>query len=120
LQSTYSFSPARAAGNDRDSGASGEQAFEPPVVSAGRRPISSRYARSTSQTGRAARNGIIARLTGADAVVDFDVPRSDVETESAEGEQALRDRFVLGAGQDQVEVGDADVVGPDVDLFHNV
>jgi hypothetical protein len=55
---------------------------------------------------------------GRDPVVDFDVVGSSVESEAGEGTEASAEGFVVGSDQDEVEVRHADVVGPDVNLFH--
>jgi hypothetical protein len=51
-------------------------------------------------------------------VVQFDVPGSGVEPEAGEGAEAGFERIWPGPVEDEVEMGDSDVVRPDVDLFH--
>jgi hypothetical protein len=51
-------------------------------------------------------------------VVQFDVPGSGVEPEAGEGAEAGFERIWSGPVEDEVEMGDSDVVRPDVDLFH--
>ena len=51
--------------------------------------------------------------------MDFDVVGAGIESQAGEGVEATAEGFVVGPDQDEVEVWHADVVGPDVYLFHD-
>lgn len=57
-------------------------------------------------------------LADGESVVQLDVLGADVESEAREGRERLLDTGALGPVEDEVEVGDARVVGPDVNLLH--
>ena len=50
--------------------------------------------------------------------VNFHVLEPRVEAEAGEGPQGRVEGFFSGAGQDEVDVRDPNVVRPDVNLFH--
>jgi hypothetical protein len=51
--------------------------------------------------------------------VNYYVLGPRVEAETGQRFQSVGERFFTGARQDEVDVRDSDVVGPDVDLFHS-
>ena len=53
------------------------------------------------------------------ALVKLDVLQSCVEPETGKRSERLNERLPVRSEQDEVEVGDAHVVGPDVYLFHD-
>jgi len=57
-------------------------------------------------------------LVGPHAFVNFHVLEPRVESEVGEGPQGRVEGFLSGAGQDEVDVRDPNVVRPDVNLFH--
>lgn len=50
--------------------------------------------------------------------MNFDVAGPCIESEQSEGAEAAIDAQGVRTDQDEVKVGDADVVPPDVNLFH--
>jgi hypothetical protein len=53
------------------------------------------------------------------AAVDLDIRRVGIESQPREETQSLGEVTRLRMDQHEVDIGDMDVVGPNVDLFHH-